>query len=129
MSGRPQGGFTLLEVMAALAVVAFAVAALWRGLAQGTALTQALPERTAARWVAQNRLALREAAGGWPSTRTANGTEQIDGRVWYWREIIEQSEEALLRRVTVEVRAAADGAPLFALSGYLARPHSAQDED
>jgi general secretion pathway protein I len=119
---RVQTGFTLLEVMVALAVVAFAVAALWRGLAQATAVTQALAERTAARWVAQNRLALREAAGGWPSTRTTDGTEQIDGRVWYWRESVEQSDEPLLRRVTVEVRAAVGAAPVFELSGYLARP-------
>lgn len=120
-ANRPDG-FTLLEVMAALAVVAFALAALWKGLSQGIVVTQGVPDRVVARWVAQNRLVLRQARNDWPPTRTFRHEDEMAGRTWYVVEQVEQSEEPLMRRVTVSVSAAKQSPALFTLDGYLARP-------
>ena len=52
-----QQGFTLLEVMVALMVVAVALAGLSQGLGQFLSQQTALEQRVVASWAAQNRLA------------------------------------------------------------------------
>ncbi len=121
-SCRATAGFTLLEVVTALALLAFSMAALWKGLGQATVVTQQVPERIVARWIAQNHVVMRQARNDWPALRTYSGVEQMNGRQWYWQEIIEQTEEPLMRRVTVNVALEKKGTPLFTLEAYLARP-------
>lgn len=125
MIRRGQGGFTLVEVLAALAVVAFAVAALWKGLSQGIAVTEGLPERVVARWVAQNRLVLRQARGDWPDTRSFSGSVEMAGREWFWTEQVAATEEERMRRVTVRVGRDEEDPGLVTLEGYLHRPRPA----
>lgn len=117
------GGFTLVEVLVALAVVAIALAALWKGLGQGIALSRDLPERLMARWVAQNRLALRQVRGDWPDTRTFEGSERIGGRTWYWREEVASTREERLRRITVQVGPAKDDREQVTLEGFVEKPN------
>jgi len=119
--GGNQRGFTLIEVLAALAVVAFGVAALWKGLAQGVAVGQGLPERVVARWVAENRLVLRQARGDWPEPRSYSGSVDMAGRQWHWREQVTTTDQARLRRVTVKVGPAEAEPSLVTLEGFLFR--------
>ena len=116
-----QAGFTLLEVLAALAIVAFGLAALWKGLGQGIAVTQSLPDRVMARWVAQNRLVLRQARGDWPDTRTHDGETEMGGRTWFWEEQVTSTDSERLRRVTVTVGTEEDDPSLVSLEGYVYR--------
>ena len=117
-----QRGFTLVEVLAALAVVAFALAALWKGLSQGIQVSQGLPERMVARWVAENRLVLRQARNDWPEARTYEGSTRMAGRRWFWEEQIITTEEPALRRVTIRVGKDADQRSLITFEGYLKDP-------
>ena len=119
-----QQGFTLLEIMVALTIMAFSLAALWQGLGQSVVLGQKLPERVTARWVAQNRLLLRQAQSEWPPTRTFKGVERMGGREWFWQEKVEATEQALLRRITVEVSTGVKSPPIYNLEGYVARPRA-----
>jgi general secretion pathway protein I len=121
-AGQGQAGFTLLEVLAALAVVAFGLAALWKGLGQGIAVTQGLPDRVMARWVAENRLVLRQARGEWPETRTYDGQTEMGGRQWFWQEQVTATDAEQLRRVTVTVGTQEDDPSLVSLEGYLRDP-------
>jgi general secretion pathway protein I len=119
----PRQGFTLLEVLVAMAVMAIAMAALWKGLQQGIAVNQGLPERIVARWIAQNHLVLRQANGDWPDTRTYSGTEEMGGREWYWREQVSATEEPEMRRITVQV-GTEENTYFYSLEGYLRRPRA-----
>ena len=58
---RADNGFTLLEVLVALAVLVLALAALWNVLRQGIAVADALPDRVLAHRVAHNRVVLHQA--------------------------------------------------------------------
>lgn len=124
MRGRPGRacGFTLLEVLVALAVTALAIAALWKALSQGLVVAQGLPERSAARWVAHNRIVLRQAAGEWPAPRAYRGSAEMGGREWHWEEQVSATEEPRLRRLTVKVGRAPEAPSLATLEGFLRHP-------
>jgi general secretion pathway protein I len=117
---RNKGGFTLIETLVALAVVAIGMAALWKGLSQGQAVSQALPDRIQARWVAQNHLLTRQLMEEWPDTRTYTGTEVMGGREWYWQEQVSNTDVPEIRRITIQVGHAAD-AFVIVVEGYLHR--------
>ena len=141
------GGFTLLELMLALAMLAIvAVAVLGRG-ADTVRQLHGLEQRTLAHWVAENELArlrlaqrraareLRaaaaedaapgdEPAGGAPSL--AVGTRRSEQRLGNraWRIVVEtaRTDHPTLRRVAARVYAAdeaADPAPAAVLIGFL----------
>jgi general secretion pathway protein I len=113
-------GFTLLESLVALAVVAIAMAALWKGLLQGQTIATELPDRVVARWVAQNRVITRQVLGEWPETRTYTGEDFMAGKDWYWEEIVSSTTVAGMRRITVNI-GRMENEVIFTLEGYLQR--------
>ena len=122
MRTASQPGFTLFEVLVALAVMGFAMAGLWQGLGQSVLIADALPDRVTARWVAQNRLVIRQARSEWPQTKDYSGVMKMDGREWHWQEQVRPTQDPLLRKLTVIVRTGKKSAPLYSIEGYLRRP-------
>lgn len=115
-------GFTLVEVLVALAVLAIALAAVMRALSQGIDMSASLRDHTVAEWIAQNRLALHQARQDWPAPDTTEGTSEMAGREWHWRETVATTPDPALERVEIEVRAAAQQETLARLVGFLPRP-------
>ena len=124
MGGRIiiMAGFTLLEVLVALAVTAIGLGALWMSMSHEITVTRNLPDRIIAGWVAQNRIVQRQVQDQWPDPRTYSGSEEMGGRKWYWQEQISSTDEPLLRRITVSVGSDPLSLSLFSLEGYLQRP-------
>lgn len=120
---RAQRGFTLLEVLVALAVLAVALAALIRGGGQNASNAAYLQEKSYAQWVAMNRLTELELEPAWPQKGEASGSEEMLQREWYWRTRVEDTFDEDIRRVTVEVRAekGKDTAALARLVGFIGR--------
>ena len=121
-NGKYLEGFTLIEVLVALAVVTIGLGALWKGLGQEINVTRGLPDRIIAGWVAHNRVVLHQSMGQWPNTRTYTGTEFMGEKTWYWREQVSSTEEPLLRRITVSVGSDPQTLTLFTLEAFLHRP-------
>lgn len=115
-------GYTLVELLVALAVLAIALTAIFAALAQGVDLTAALRDRTIARWVAEDRLAYHQLDAPWPPIAATEGTIEMGGRYWLWREQVFATPEPEWRRLEIEVRARPEGEILARLVGFLRRP-------
>jgi general secretion pathway protein I len=121
---RRFGGFTLLEVLIALVVLALTMGAVIRAVGGYTGNQAYLRDRTLATWVARNVLVDQQVKDAWPGVGELKGTTESGGREWRWLGTVSQTEEEDLRRLDVEVRPidAEDSQPIAVLSGFLRRP-------
>ncbi len=116
-------GFTLLEVLVALAVLAIALAAIIRGVSANAFNSAYLRDRTFAHWVAENRLAELQVDRTWPGAGESKGTAMMAGREWYWKLTRKETPDPDVLQIVVEVRADPDDRdPVSSLDGYLGRP-------
>jgi general secretion pathway protein I len=115
-----QAGFTLLESLIALAILAIALAAVLRATSASTSHVDALRQRLLADWVAQNRLALHTGRGDWLPVGTQHGEDAQAGLVFIWNEKISSTPNPAFRHIEVDVASAeAPEYTLRHLSGYL----------
>lgn len=96
-------GFTLIEVLVALAILAVALAAAVRSASVAADGTLELKERLLATWVAQNRLAEYSARPQWPDIGTRAGNAEQGGVAFAWRETVTTTPNPIFRRVEVHV--------------------------
>jgi general secretion pathway protein I len=117
-------GFTLLEVLVALGVLALTMGAAIRAVGSYTGNQAYLQDRTFAIWVARNVLAEQQLEAAWPGVGELKGTTDLGQREWRWLAKVTQTEEEELRRLDVEVQLAdaEDDQPLAVLSGFLYQP-------
>lgn len=116
-------GFTLLEVLVALAIVAIGLGAAIRATIQVTTGADALKTRTLAVWVAENRLSEHAARKDWPAPGKAQGAAGQAGIAFTWRETVGATAEPDFRRIDIVVATAAQPDYVLArLTGLLAMP-------
>jgi general secretion pathway protein I len=96
-------GFTLLEVIVALAVVTLALAALVSAVGQQTKNFQQIRAQTYAEMVASNALAEARLRDSWPEIGETNGQELMAGQRFDWRLLIQPTQAPELRRMQVSV--------------------------
>lgn len=103
-----RGGFTLLELLVALAIFALAAAALLGLSAENTRLSQHLQTRALAGIVAQN-LAVEAAVAPAPLP-AGEGTVALAGQTWAWTRATAPTDDPGLMRIDIRV-AAPDAGP------------------
>ena len=101
-------GFTLLEVLVAIALLGLAMAALVRLSGLEARAAAQLRDATMAQWVAANALAETRLRTPFPSVGRSEGEAELGGRRWRWRLDTSATEEASIRRLDVIVFAADD---------------------
>ena len=96
-------GFTLLEVMIAVLILALALVALVRTTAlEASALTQ-VRESTYAQWVAANVIAEVRLGEGFPEQGRRSGRTEMANRGWRWQLEVSATQEPAIRRLDVSV--------------------------
>lgn len=116
------GGFTLLETLVALAILAIALSAAFRAVGATTGSAEGLRDRLLADWVAQNRLAELRAAGTFPPLGRNEGEAEQAGQRFEWREEVKGTPNPLFRRVEVTVFDEGGKRSLSSLSGFAVQP-------
>jgi general secretion pathway protein I len=100
-------GFTLLEVLIALAIVAMSVGALLGTVTSSASNIIYLKEKTLAEWVALNRLTEDRIDQNMPANGKRSGNSVMAGQRWEWQE--EVTELPIKGMFRIEVRAHATG--------------------
>lgn len=122
-NARHLGGFTLIEVLVALAIVSIALLAALRAAGQGTNSLITLRATTLAGWVAENRLAEHRARGDWLPLGLQRGQESEGGIAFDWREEVIATPNPAFRRLDVTVYAAPDESHVLShLTGFVVNP-------
>ena len=96
-------GFTLLEVLLALTVFAFAGTAIMNTASTSLMGTANLEMKTIASWVASNQLVEANLDKSWPPKKKT-GTSEMFGIEWHWKIDVIATEDKNMRAISVEVR-------------------------
>ena len=116
-------GFTLLEALIALAIVALGMTAVQTQLNRYVVSAVSTEEKTLASWIAANKLTELSVAGTWPEIGRSD--DEVEFAQREWRMVIDVSETQVenLRRVDVRVYLAEQPDRLIqTLSGLLEPP-------
>jgi general secretion pathway protein I len=81
-------GFTLIEVLVALAIVAIGMAAVLEALTSSANTAMYLQDKTFAEWVALNRIETVRLTGAVPTVGTSNDNIDYAGRSWEWQQTV-----------------------------------------
>ncbi len=103
-------GFTLIEVLIALAIVSIALLSALRAAGQGTNNVAELRSRLLAGWVAENLLAEHRARADWLPTGIQRGTSREGGIDFTWREEVIDTPNPAFRRLDIRVFATSEAA-------------------
>lgn len=96
-------GFTLLEVLVALAIFAVVAASVLSASARSLQTAARLEEKTFAGWLADNRLQALQLEVVPPALGREQGEESYAGRRWLWQSEVQGTSEPSMLRVTVHV--------------------------
>lgn len=116
-------GFTLLEILVALAILAIALAAIVTEVNLDIRNATYLREKTLAHWVAMNKVTEWHVSGDWPSPGSSHGDMLMAEHEWAWQLTVSTTEDENVRRMDVEVRADEnEEKPTTTVIAYIGRP-------
>lgn len=103
---RAEHGFTLIEVLIALAVIGIGLLAVLAVAAKSARVAADIQDRAFADWVAENHIAELRLSEQWPQVGDSDGDTKLAGRKWHWKTTVDATPDKDLRRATVTVAAA-----------------------
>jgi general secretion pathway protein I len=97
-------GFTLIEVLVALLIVAFGMGAVLSALSSAADSTMRLREKTFAEWVGFNQLSTARLNRTLPANGSQEGEVDFAGTRWHWLQTVTDMDVPGLKRITIQVR-------------------------
>jgi len=104
---RRSRGFTLIEVLVALVIVAVGMSVLMGALSSSARTVFYMQDKIFAEWLALNQIATLRIGlqqGQIPSTGTTNGDLDFANRSWHWRQDVVASQVPGINRIDFKVR-------------------------
>ncbi len=121
---RRARGFTLLEVLVALAILALSAAAVLRQTHLNIRQQQTLELKSTALWIADDVLTLTLAQEQWPPIGRVEQEHAHDGKSWRVLTEVQATPDPLMRKIDVSVAPAEqddNAAALITLTAYRGR--------
>lgn len=118
-------GFTLLEAMIALVIVALGMMAVNTQLNRYVVSVTFIEQKTLASWIASNILTDLSVAPQWPELGATEGEVTFAQRQWLWRAEVSATPVENLRRVDVAIFLVVADNPelrIHTMSGFLEPP-------
>ncbi len=115
-------GFTLIEVMVALTIVALSLTAIGASTNQMIDAANTMRERTYASWVAQNKITELRLANEEPEASSTSGEVDFANVTWEWRAVVSESGVEDFYRVDVSVSLAGSDYDIRTVTGFIGRP-------
>lgn len=117
-------GFTLVEVLVAVAIVALAITGILTAMMRQVDGTAYLRDKLFAHYVALNQMELAllvNAHNNQLPSDTASGSEEMVGRTWYWRAVPKKTGQqgTVQLEISVAEQEGKDAAPLASISVIL----------
>ena len=119
-----QKGFTLLEVMVALLVVAISLGGAVKVIGNAANNSSRMNNKTFANWVALNQIAKLRISKEWPKLGEQNGDSEMAGRKWAWTQKSIKTDDDNIKRIEMSVWSADDkkSSPFVTVVGFLPKP-------
>jgi len=113
-------GFTLIEVLAALVIVALGMIAAIQAVTQSARNGVYLRDKTLAHWIGMNVLTERRLQSTPPDVAESTGRVEYAGQLWQWSMKVTQTQVSSLRRMDIIIRRAdaPEGTSLATVSGF-----------
>ncbi len=89
---KPSTGFTLIEVLVALAIIAISLGAVLSTSGSQASGASYLKQKTIAHWVAMNEITQLQIEKSINATGTRDGDSEMAGVKWYWTRKITKTE-------------------------------------
>ena len=103
---RTAPGFTLVEVLVALAIVTVGASAVLAALSSSADTSAYLRDKAFAKWIALNRIAEVRLAVRKPTIGESSGEVEFAGRRWRWQQTVEEVQDTAMLRIDVRIRPA-----------------------
>ncbi len=113
-------GFTLIEVLAALVIVALGMLGVIEAVTQSARNGAYLREKTLAHWIALNVITEKRLQQEPPPVAESSADVEFAGQRWRWSMQVTQTQVSSLRRMDVSVRPAdaPDSSALATVTGF-----------
>ncbi len=120
-NSRKQAGFTLLEVLIAMVVIALAISAIIGTASSAANNTGHLRDKTFAHWVAMNKMAELQLAQSFPEIGEKTTDAEMAGLTWKVATKVSGTPDKNIRRIDIRVRMEKDkkDTSITLLTGFL----------
>ncbi len=122
MRRRSDRGFTLIEVMVALAIISLSLTAVATKMGRMIDTSNSMRERTYASWIAQNKITELRLANVIPKVGSSSGEIDYADTTWAWRAEISEAGFENLFRVDVSVSYPGSDDSIRTVTGFIGEP-------
>lgn len=124
-NGSRHSGFTLLEVLIAMAILALLMPVIFKVISQVSLSAIQLQNKTYAQWVALNKMAEMRLQTAWPALGKSDGESEMAGQTWHWVMEVKNTDDKDVHKLIISVNPESDKNDPVALSevtAFLGRP-------